>query len=308
MRRLTALVSPAELIGNRLAFVVPSGIANLLPWGSLDVRAPIVLLPTAGYLLDHHPEPPSDTVLVATGRKPLAQDGPGVPEARAVAALYGAEVTADGALSQSELRGRIGPGARLLHFTGPCRIDLRQPLRSGLDLLAPEREHLSALAREDPLGTSPGPAGRSERAREQQTVLLHPFTAGDEPVLLALNASGRAAPETDEQLTAVDLYGAPLPVQLAVYSRCDLDNSRFSDGDGVLTFARSHRLGGTRAVLHSLWEVDEATRQAFMTTFHFQSQRGNWAEAWLTARNTVRARGFPPGAVGAFILVGDARE
>jgi len=308
IRRLTTLVSPAELIGDRLAYVIPSGIANLLPWGALDVRAPIVLLPTAEYLLDSIKAPDSDDVLVATDADSRLADQPGVPEARAVAALYDTDVLAEKNLTETELRQRIDGGARVLHFAGACTFDLRRPMQAGLRLNTPDRNDFSALFRttEDKNASTANGSRLSEGG--PQTALMQQFSPRQNPS--AFGTDGESDPFQEEagHLTVSDLYRNPLPVRLAVYSRCAVHNSRFTDGDGLLAFATSHRLGGTQAVLHSLWEVDEEARQAFMTTFHFQGQSGDWATAWLTARNTIRARGFPPGAVGAFVLIGDAWE
>ncbi len=75
-------------------------------------------------------------------------------------------------------------------------------------------------------------------------------------------------------------------------------------GDDLLGLTRSFYLGGAQAVVSSLWPVANDATRIFMEVFHKDSRTGFYGTAWLKARDTVHAQGFPPSTYGAFILVG----
>jgi tetratricopeptide (TPR) repeat protein len=116
---------------------------------------------------------------------------------------------------------------------------------------------------------------------------------------LILSDGKRAVP-----LTAETLFQRPLVARLVVLSACETGMGKVLAGDEVLGLSRSFYLGGTAAVMSSLWPVeDEATRQ-FMEIFHERSRTGDYGAAWLAARDAVRAKNYPPSAYGAFVLGG----
>lgn len=109
-------------------------------------------------------------------------------------------------------------------------------------------------------------------------------------------------------LTAARLFERPLYSRLVVLSACETGMGKVAAGDDLLGLTRSFYLGGTVAVLSSLWPVDDAATRLFMETFHDNSMDGDYGGAWLAARNRLRDQGYPPSIYGAFILGGSLGE
>lgn len=105
-------------------------------------------------------------------------------------------------------------------------------------------------------------------------------------------------------LTAEKLYAQPLKARLVILSACETGMGMVVSGDELLGLTRSFYLGGASSVMSSLWPVDDDATRLFMETFHQKSQGGNYGQAWLSARNAVKTKGFPPAAYGAFVLGG----
>ncbi len=105
-------------------------------------------------------------------------------------------------------------------------------------------------------------------------------------------------------LSAETLFAKPLKSRLVVLSACETGMGKIVSGDELLGLARSFYLGGASSILSSLWPVDDEATRMFMETFHKQSRDGNLGRAWLTARDELRAKGFPPSSYGAFVLGG----
>ncbi len=110
------------------------------------------------------------------------------------------------------------------------------------------------------------------------------------------------------ELSAADLFAEPLPSKLVVLSACETGLGRAVAGDDFLGLARSFYIGGTRAVLNSLWEVEDTGTQAFMLAFHEHAVTGRYGDAWLRARDELKRKGFPPSIYGAFVLGGALRD
>ncbi|HUH65881.1 MAG TPA: CHAT domain-containing protein [Syntrophales bacterium] len=116
---------------------------------------------------------------------------------------------------------------------------------------------------------------------------------------LVLSDGTKATP-----LTAGTLFAKPLKSRLVVLSACETGMGKIVSGDELLGLARSFYLGGASSILSSLWPVDDEATRMFMEIFHKQSRDGNLGRAWLTARDELRAKGFPPSSYGAFVLGG----
>ncbi len=113
--------------------------------------------------------------------------------------------------------------------------------------------------------------------------------------------------QTIQRLTAADLFAEPLPARLVVMSACETGLGQVIADDDILGLARSFYLGGTRAVVNSLWPVHDKPTRKFMEVFHRAARGGDVGDAWLKARNALRAEGLPPSVYGAFVLGGAAR-
>ncbi|MFH1857419.1 MAG: CHAT domain-containing protein [Candidatus Omnitrophota bacterium] len=105
-------------------------------------------------------------------------------------------------------------------------------------------------------------------------------------------------------LTAERIFEKPLLSRLVILSACETGMEHVIGGDDILGLVRSFYLGGTSAVLSSLWPVEDSATRLFMETFHTRSKGGDFGGAWLAARDTLRSRGYSPSAYGAFILGG----
>ncbi|OSM04115.1 hypothetical protein MAIT1_03618 [Magnetofaba australis IT-1] len=108
-----------------------------------------------------------------------------------------------------------------------------------------------------------------------------------------------------DPLSAADLYANPLKARIVALSACETGLGRIAAGEDLLGLARSFYLGGTRALLSSLWTVEDQATALFMQTFHQRRLAGEALGAsWLAAVQAVKAAGHPPSAYGAFILGG----
>ncbi len=114
-----------------------------------------------------------------------------------------------------------------------------------------------------------------------------------------LTKAGKAA-----ALTAKDIFRNPIPAQLVVLSACETGVAKVQAGDDFLGLARSFYIGGTQAILTSLWPVEDHATNLFMTHFHETAKTGAIGDAWLTARDHLKKLGYPPSIYSAFVLGG----
>lgn len=132
----------------------------------------------------------------------------------------------------------------------------------------------------------------------------HGYFRADAPLGSGVVLAGGDAPQL---LTAAHLVAAPLPARLVVLSACETGVGKAVAGDDFLGLPRSFYLGGTRAVLASLWPVDDEPTQLFMKIFHERLAADGLGGAWLAARNALKRQDMPPSAYGAFVLGGAVR-
>lgn len=108
-------------------------------------------------------------------------------------------------------------------------------------------------------------------------------------------------------MTAADLLMDPLPAQLVVLSACETGLGKTLAGEDLQGLTRSFYLGGSLAVLSSLWPVEDEGARQFMNEFYRQFQNTKrFDQAWLEARNSLRYSGNSPSVYGAFVLSGSA--
>ncbi len=245
---LPAFGKPAML------YVVPSGAVHFVPWGALEVRYPVVTLPTAAWLERAGSRPSGTRRAVILGDPEFHGVFAPLPgareEARSLGRLYSTEPLLGAQASEVKLREQVGAGADALHLATHGYFDNERPLASGL----------------------------------------------------ILSGTGRPA-----VLTAQRLFEAPVSARLVVLSACETGVGEAVAGDDLLGLPRSFYLGGARAVVSSLWPVEDESTRLFMEVFHRQARDGDYATAWLAARDHLRARGYPPSAYGAFQLGGAPR-
>jgi tetratricopeptide (TPR) repeat protein len=159
-------------------------------------------------------------------------------------------------------------------------------------------------------GVAPLTGAQATEEALRQTVsggstLLHLATHGafnaERPLDSAIYLSG---PSGARALTAGQLFERPLPATLVVLSGCETGLGSAVAGDDFLGLARSFYLGGTKALLNSLWPVEDEGTRAFMDAFHAAAGDGDLGKAWLAARNATRTRNLAPAVYGGFVLGG----
>lgn len=93
---------------------------------------------------------------------------------------------------------------------------------------------------------------------------------------------------------------------LVVLAACESGLGRVA-ADGVLGLGRAFMQAGARALVLSLWRVDDAATRALMLAFHAELQAGASVSTALARAQvaTARAIGPDPSLWGAFIVVGD---
>ena len=185
-----------------------------------------------------------------------------------------------------------------------------------LPQLTGARDEAQAIAKLVGGATLIGAAATEQALRDRigdGASLLHLATHGrfepDAPLDSAvyLSEAGKA-----KLLTAADLFARPLRARYVVLSACESGLGEAVAGDDYLGLARSFYLAGARAVLHSLWQVEDTSTQMFMVAFQTElqsgSSKGNYGAAILKARDTLRSAGLPPWMYGAFVLGGALRD
>jgi tetratricopeptide (TPR) repeat protein/CHAT domain-containing protein len=200
-------------------------------------------------------------------------------EARAVEALFWhvypsgqADVVQGPEATEAALR-RLAQGKRYLHlathgFFAPARF------RSAL-------EPLPAAPAETPLAD----AGGTRHFTDRQTLLGLPPGLLSGLALAGANR-GRVAgdPERTDAgiLTALDVAELDLEnTDLVVLSACETGLGQEAGGEGLLGLQRAFQVAGARAVVASLWQVDDELTQQMMAAFY--------ANLWQKRLPTVEA-------------------
>jgi CHAT domain-containing protein/tetratricopeptide (TPR) repeat protein len=194
------------------------------------------------------------------------------PEAQAARDLFHAafadqpaEVLTGALPTEAALKRRLDGGRwRVVHlathgfFESPARI---AALRA-------------AIRREDPLALSL-PAGKDQQ--DDLAFALTPLLrsglvlagGGRDPGAAPADVSAEAPPREDgiltaEEVQALDLRGC----ELVVLSACETGLGQAEAGQGVLGLQRAFQAAGARAVVASLWKVDDAATAVLMKQFY----------------------------------------
>jgi CHAT domain-containing protein len=135
--------------------------------------------------------------------------------------------------------------------------------------------------------------------------VLHLATHGvfysDKPLESAIFLSNESQLYT---LTAKEIFKSPLKADLVVLSACETGMGTNIAGDDLLGLPRSFFLGGTKAILSSLWPIDDAGTKKFMLEFHKYAKDGQYSKGLLQAQQALKAKGYPSSVYGAFVLYG----
>lgn len=137
VQTLGGLLKVADWGASRTLYVVPSGQLFFIPWGALDIKTPVAVLPTGGWLM-RKPGDAATSDAVVLGDPEFFDEMPQLPgarrEAERVGARYGVEPLLGGAASEAQLRASIGDGVRILHIASHATFHPYLPLQSALIL------------------------------------------------------------------------------------------------------------------------------------------------------------------------------
>jgi hypothetical protein len=110
----------------------------------------------------------------------------------------------------------------------------------------------------------------------------------------------------DSHLSLLDLYSLNLSSELVTLSGCSTGVNAVVGGDELLGLVRGLLYAGTRAVLVSLWDVDDRSTTEFMMSFYRRLVNGvPKALALRAAMQDVRLRYPHPFYWAPFVLIGN---
>jgi CHAT domain-containing protein/tetratricopeptide (TPR) repeat protein len=113
----------------------------------------------------------------------------------------------------------------------------------------------------------------------------------------------------DGQQTALDCFDLELDCALVTLSACESGRGVIAAGDEQIGLPRAFLYAGARAVLHSLWRIDDHSTRVLMERFYAELRSGRGKAAALRAAQLAHMRdGFThPLLWAALTLVGDWR-
>jgi len=288
LRRLVWEPLRPHLDGVSTVLVSPDGALAWIPWGALPGDTPgqvlleerrLVLVPVPQLLPELLAgQQPAEPSLLALGSVAYDED-PGAVVSIA-ASRAAPRSGGDGRLSFSVLDG-TGPeieklAAGFRQAFPEQRVEL---LRGGsasearFRADAPRYRYLHLATHgffaPEPLRPprDPGRLGGMVMEGREEAVGFHPGLLSG----LALAGANRA-PEPDKDdgiLTALEVSGLDLSrTELVVLSACETGLGWTMQGEGMLGLQRAFQAAGARAVVSSLWPVDDAATQALMGRFY----------------------------------------
>ena len=306
--------------------VVPDEILGILPFEALVVELPATLQTASG---KYGPSPQGVTYLGDVSPISYAQSATALHLARTLkgAASGGPEkllVVADPVFhpTDARLRGKQAPQTprdadqmRLMRAVEEHRqVAFPRLERTGQlperlrRIYGPAVEALSGLA-----ATEPEVRRRPLRTYKALIFATHGILDGEVPRLqepaLVLSQVGvnAAEPAQDGFLTMSEVMGLDLAAEVVALTACNTGVGKHLTGEGVMGLGRAFQYAGARAVLMSLWSVEEESTVLLTEKFFGYLKQGQGKlEALRHARADIRRAGYEhPFFWAPFLLVGE---
>lgn len=146
---------------------------------------------------------------------------------------------------------------------------------------------------------------RGDRLREALTgatdflhIASHASAALDNPIFSEILLS-------DGPFYAFDLFNQPVRQQLVTLAACQTGRPGILPSGEVYGLAEAFLSQGAKAVLSSLWTVDDRTARAFMVEFYRNVRQGTGLNrAWATALESLRQSHDNPYHWAPYIMIG----
>ena len=139
-------------------------------------------------------------------------------------------------------------------------------------------------------------------------LILHVASHGDFDAEKPLASSLLLAPDgqDDGRLTVSDLYSMRVDADLVTLSACETGLGKVANGDDVVGLTRGFLYAGTRAIIASLWQVDDRSTDELMTAFYKSLSKGlNKQQALRSAQTDFLRKQPHPFYWAAFQLTGN---
>jgi CHAT domain-containing protein len=196
-------------------------------------------------------------------------------------------------------------------------FDLAPDALAGLTHAADEAADASARLGAEPNDTHAGPGAtesvlKSPAAADYRVVHLAAHSVVDE-VMPRRSAVLLTAGEQDDGLLRVsEIANLSLGADLVVLAACRSNVGRLVRGEGLLSLSRAFLHAGARAVVATMWMVDDRETAWLMGEFYRALGAGVAPDAALqqAQRRAIAAGGrhAAPANWGAFLVIGDARR
>jgi CHAT domain-containing protein len=137
---------------------------------------------------------------------------------------------------------------------------------------------------------------------------VHAFADADFPARAALVVLGSSASGEDGLIQPREISGWRLNATVVVLSACDTSVGPTIGQEGVQNLARAFIGAGARAVITTLWTVNDRVSLALMRSFYAELAAGRPLAAALASAKAAVTRQLGPPAlptIAAFQLVGD---
>ncbi|MGP0068103.1 MAG: CHAT domain-containing tetratricopeptide repeat protein [Isosphaeraceae bacterium] len=251
--------------GTTTVLLAPDGLLTAIPWSALPGERPGTVL-LDQYALATVPHAP--IVLDLITAPPLEVEGPGI-----FLGVGGLGENATAGVKELEIVSRLAGPRRVVRLEGATASTtavIRELPRASWAHFATHGFFADPSVR-SVLSPDANPFNQLRR-EGAATISRNPLVLSG----LVLAGTGRPSADVGEGspgdhgiLTAEAIAGLPLQdLDLAVLAACETGLGTVAGGEGVFGLQRAFHLAGTRAVVASLWSVEDRATHALMVEFY----------------------------------------